>query len=391
MFFGGRFVPLLACVVALVPLFLLMPSSPAGAADCKVANPALMTMMVDHNIASLQRKRGNDAVVSGLRAKVDGLKASGRDFASRANTLTQACQALASEWARVKQAHVQYEASRKPLLARLQQIDAQGRQLTARDREIKQAAQTLHGLGCGMGNKLPPDKYAFCKPRNDQFNAQLYAYRAQVGNYRTARATVVAQIKQLDDAYRNQWNAAKAHETKLKADYQSYQAAAKAWEANLKQVWGESTQAFSQAPPKTATTTARPQGGELGKLSGPFASGNPSGGAGTKPLPGAMTVPGEGGAKGQARAAAMTGQLGAGAGSGAEAAHQAGRVFDRGDVKVGGAGSGGVVDARGVTPRAVPEKVRQTPQWQALDSREQGYRTQQAEVQKKIDTIQKQI
>lgn len=88
---------------------------------------------------------------------------------------------------------------------------------------------------------------------------------------------------------------------------------------------------------------------------------------------------------GQAKAAKSSSDAGT--------AFGAGRVFDRGDVRYpkGKSGSGGVVDGRGMKPRAVPEKVRNSAGWQKLDRRQKTHQASRKKAQKKIDAIKKKL
>jgi hypothetical protein len=136
-------------------------------------------------------------------------------------------------------------------------------------------------------------------------------------------------------------------------------------------------------------TPEKHRGGQLGKLSGSFDKGNPGRSLGSKKLPASTTVEGGGGVKGQARAAARFGGHGVSSSNAAAATFQAGRVFDRGDVKVSGKPS--VFKARGMKERAVPDSVRQNPHWQALERQGKEYRVEQKKAQKRVDAIKQKL
>ena len=257
-----------------------------------------------------------------------------------------------------------------------------------RNQALESELSGLKSQGCFMGAK-DNDLYKQCHGPEVSWRGRKDALKSDARAYVTKHDQLVAQKKQVSQPYDERLKKVRAEYQSFLQRWNGYNEARKSWDADLKQVWGESTQLFMQAQKPRKQAPAKPKGGELGKLSGPMEKGSSERSPGSAKLPAGAKVAGEGGAMGQARAAKSTGEQGVGAESDSEAAFQAGRVFDRGDVQA--SGDAGVVDARGVEPRQVPEAVRQNPRWQALDRKEQAYRAEQKQAQQEIDAIKQKL
>lgn len=374
----------------------LILASPAGgggvaaAASCALPKGAGSVPLVERNLATLERTlKGPDAAkIPPLRARLGSLRQRGEGFNAKAAPIERECQAIGSEMTRFKAARDRWKSAREPLIQQIKGADDHfQRSIKPRSAEIDRQRASNASLGCSIGKtfKLPQEKAAYerCVPLTASLNAKIQAYNRDLGQYKSKRAGLVSRVKALDAQYESVRKPLKARYDRYQADRKGYFSARKAWSDEVRQAWAQTT-ALQQQAQKAGQ---RP-GGELGKLSGPFAPGSSGRSPGSGPIPPGKVVTGEGGAKGQAKAAAQTGKAGTLSKTGAGAAHEAGRVFDRGDVKVGG---GGVVDARGVKPRPVPEAARRDPRWQAIERREQTFQARQAEAQKKVDAIQAKI
>lgn len=103
----------------------------------------------------------------------------------------------------------------------------------------------------------------------------------------------------------------------------------------------------------------------------------------------------EGGAKGQATGAAVTGALGAGiVNFNVEGgATEAGRIFDKGDIKTPGAGPGVVITGMKdrQQPIEVPKRVLNDPRWRGLELVEEMHLAEKAVAEKNVQKIEQKI
>lgn len=381
---------------ALVGIFsgiLLFPPG-ALAASCKLSKSIGQLTLVERNVASLGKSLAGpdkEKILSGLRSKISALRSRGEGFAPKAAPLESECRALTKLFKKFKEAQVKRDAALKKLRAKRKAVHAKLKRAIAAQKEKK--LQHL-AKGCGMNIKLSKEKYAYCSPLTQQYNAKLPAYRAKLSNFRQRSQALLARIKAAKAAFSKIQKSASARHRAFQQKVKGYKAARKNWTNDLRKVWGQTaalSRKASKARRAAAAAAKKGRGGELGKLSGPLAPGKSGRSPGSKKHPSTLKAK-QGGAMGQGKAARSTGRAGAGAGSGSEAASRAGRVFDRGDVKYpAGKPGGGVVDARGIKPRPVPERVRQKPRWRALDQKEKTYRKEQAKAQKQIDKIKKDL
>jgi len=364
-------------LIGLLTAMVLLPTS-GIAAGCKLSTGIGQLALIERNIQSLEKAlTGPDRqkIITGLRSKVVALKRRGGGFPAKARPVSMACNALAPFYAKVKAAKQKRDATLKKLRATRK---AAGAKL---DRARARVTSARGGL---CPSKVPKEQLSSCHAKSNAFNQTLVApFNVQAAQYRKLKKQLYAQIKAAKATYTKMQKQSVQRWKAVQRDAKKYKSARKAWFKDVKKVWGETANLMGKARrAKTAAKKAR--GGELGKLSGPLAKGKPGRSPGSKKIPGAITAK-EGGAMGQAKAAKSSSDAGT--------AFGAGRVFDRGDVRYpkGKSGSGGVVDGRGMKPRAVPEKVRNSAGWQKLDRRQKTHQASRKKAQKKIDAIKKKL
>lgn len=381
-----------------IPLLILagifLSTADASAASCALNKNTAELRLVERNIMTLEKMlTGPDkaSIIDGLRSKVAGLKTRGDAFPEKAAPLEEECEGFVEENKALNA--LKQERDRK--LAEIQaKIDANNaeyeRVIGPRKQALAAELASIHAMGCPFdGSKLEKELYERCAGPESAYNSHAQALRNDAEVYHERRRQFMMQGKEVSKPYDERLKKARERYRIYKEKVARYNADFDSWKGELRQVWGETNQLFMQAQKARQKAPAQPKGGEIGKLSGPLDKGSSGRSPGSRTLPAASSMGGEGGAKGQARAAAETGKRGVAAVSDSEASFQAGRVFDRGDVSV--SGSTDAVDARGVQPREVPEKVRRDPRWQALDQKEMTYRAEQEKVQQKIDSIEQKL
>ena len=384
--------------ITIIALGMLLPLQDA-VAGCTLNKDAGQVMMVERNVMTLEKMlAGNDkqGAVSRMRSKLADLKSRGAAFPGKAAPLEKECEALNKEGKALDAMKKERDKQLAEINAKIKENKAEyDRVIIPKQQALRAELDSIHAMGCPFdGSKLEKEQYEMCAGPESTYNGHASALRGEADRYRAKHDQLVAQKKKVSRPYDERLKKARARYQNFKQGWEGYNNERKRWDSDLKQVWGESTQQIMQAQksrrkPVQQAAPAKPRGGEIGKLSGPMEKGSSGRSPGSAKLPGSVNAGGEGGAKGQARAAKSTGQQGVGAQSDSEAAFQAGRVFDRGDVKVSGDAS--VVDARGAEQKEVPEAVRQNPRWQALDRKEQAYRAEQQKVQQKIEVIEKKL
>lgn len=376
--------PMLAAGLALL-------TAEAGAGNCSLNKNAGQLMMVERNVDSLDKRlTGPDkaAVIAGLRSRVASLKKRGDAFPGKATPLEKECEDFVKEGKKLEAMKQERDKKLAGINDKIKQNKTEHDRVIAPHRQaLDNELAGLKSQGCFLGQK-DNDLYKQCHGQEVSWQGRSDALKSDAKRYLTKHDQLVAQKKEISRPYDERLKKVQASYQAFVQRWKGYNAERKRWDADLKQVWGETTQLFMQAQ-KLRQTPAKPRGGEIGKLSGPMDKGSSGRSPGSGKLPAGVKADGEGGARGQARAASAMGKQGVAAGSDSEAAFKAGRVFDRGDVKV--AGDASVVDARGVERREVPEEVRQNPRWQTLDRKEQAYEAEQKKVQRKIDAIKQKL
>lgn len=170
------------------------------------------------------------------------------------------------------------------------------------------------------------------------------------------------------------------------ADLGEYQRAVAAYEQALKRQPGNKDAAGGLASVKAEDAKVKEAQAQAGQAS-PLPVSRPSENLDRKP--GTEAGPsianptgGVSGAKGQATGAAVTGALGAGISNfdAEDGATEAGRIFDKGDIKTEGAGPGvvlaGMKDRQ--QPIKVPERVLNDPRWRGLELIEEVHLAEKA-------------
>ena len=370
----------------------LLPALATAASNCSLNKNTGQLMMVERNVMTLEKQMaGTDkaAAVASLRSKLNSLKKRGDAFPGKAAPIEKECEKFVEAGKKLDAMKKERDKKLAELNNRIKENKAEhDRVIGPRNQALESELSGLKSQGCFMGAK-DNDLYKQCHGPEVSWQGRSDALKSDARAYVTKHDQLVAQKKQVSQPYDERLKKVRAEYQSFLQRWNGYNEARKSWDADLKQVWGESTQLFMQAQKPRKQAPAKPKGGELGKLSGPMEKGSSGRSPGSAKLPAGAKVAGEGGAMGQARAAKSTGEQGVGAESDSEAAFQAGRVFDRGDVQA--SGDAGVVDARGVEPRQVPEAVRQNPRWQALDRKEQAYRAEQKQAQQEIDAIKQKL
>lgn len=170
-----------------------------------------------------------------------------------------------------------------------------------------------------------------------------------------------------------------------------YQRAVAVYEQALKLQPGNKDAAarLAEVRPKVSQT---PTGQPLGPLIPGDPGRKPSTQAGSSI---ANSTGSEGGAKGQATGAAVTGALGAGiVNFNVEGgATEAGRIFDKGDIKTPGAGPGVVITGMKdrQQPIEVPKRVLNDPRWRGLELVEEMHLAEKAVAEKNVQKIEQKI
>jgi len=334
-------------------------------------------------------------IISELRSKVSGLRNRGKSFPSKAAPVEKECQALVSEY---KKLDALKKVGDKKLAAIQAEMDtnyAEFKQdILPRRKDLADERARIHGMGCAfVGATVEKKLYERCIGPENVFLSHEQAVNKDADVYQNKYNQLVAQKEVASKPYTQALNNYTAHYQSFKQGLDHYNIGRNSWSSDMQQVWGRTSQLAMQAykarKQVVRKTPVKHNGGEIGKLSGPFDKGNSGRSPGSGKLPAGTTAGGEGGAKGQARAAAKTSGHGMTSGNASGAAFQAGRVFDRGDVKVSGKPS--VFKAHGIHAKPVPEEVRQNPRWQALERQGKEYRVEQEKAQRKIDTIKQKL
>ena len=387
--------PFLIAIPALLPF-----AFQAEAGSCTLNKNTGQLMMVERNVMTLEKQLAGTekaGAAASLRAKVEELKKRAGAFPGKAAPLEKECEAWVKEGKALDEMKKERDKQLAELNAKIKENKEEHDQVIGPKKQALRAElDSIHAMGCPFdGTKLEKKQYEKCIGPERAYGSHAAAVKSEAGRYLARHDQLVAQKKQVSKPYADRLQKAKSGYQNFRQKWEGYNGEMKSWNDDLKAAWGESTELFMQAQklrrkPVQQTAPAKPRGGEIGKLSGPMEKGSSGRDPGSAKLPGSVNAGGEGGAKGQARAAKSTGQQGAEARSDSEAAFQAGRVFDRGDVKV--SGDTDAVDARGIQPRGVPsERVRQDPRWQALDQKEQAYRVEQKKAEQKIEVIKKKL
>lgn len=443
----SRILHTVASTFLAVAIFFAPSATTAEAAGCKITDPTLRLAIIERNITSLERMaKGSEGtrLAASLRAKVASLRSSGSGFRSKAAPIEEECQAVTEKMKQLKVAREKRDAALKPLYAErkamiekykalneelksirakrdtaLKPLNASGKTLSTQykawrqgyDAHIasrpSQCDQTdWKKTGCSSvasswnaaNTRYKSESNAF-KSKFAALNTKIKAIRADyakaykawqtrrkaVGDYKSLNQ----KIKDIQTAYANQAKPVEAQRKALGERYKAYNGEVKTWTSQMGALWSESATAIQQAMTRARQGTPNRSGGDVGKLSGKFAPGASGRDPGSRALPPGKTATDKG-AKGQARATLKSTKEGMKDGD-AGAAFGAGRVFDRGDVKVGGASGGDAVDARGIAPRTYSRAVRESSGFQQLLSREKAHRETKAKAEQKVKEIEQKL